>query len=56
MPTNKKEYMRRYFRDYVKNSVVIICETCNGKYRRYNRHIHILCMKHINAEKNKRKK
>ena len=55
MPTNKKEYMKLYFRQYVKNSDSIICDLCFGKYKRYNKHRHIVTLKHLSAEKKKRK-
>lgn len=54
MPTNEKEYMRIYFKNYVKNSDPLICHDCLGLYRRYNKHIHIKTKKHIKAIKKKK--
>ena len=51
MPTNKKEYMKLYFRVYVKNCMPQICDSCGGKYRKYNKHIHMLTKKHIKSIK-----
>lgn len=53
MPTNEKEYMKKYFRSYVLGSQSLICPICSGKYKSYNRHIHRKTKKHIDAE-NKR--
>lgn len=51
MPTNSKEYMKNYFRKYVRNSRSIICAHCGGKYKKYNKHIHNMTKKHIKSLK-----
>ena len=44
-----REYMKSYMKEYIKHSPVIICEFCEGKYRRYTKSKHIRTQKHLNA-------
>jgi uncharacterized protein (DUF111 family) len=46
-----KEEMKEYMKDYVKNSKSIKCE-CGGKYKTYNKYIHIKSEKHNNYTNN----
>ena len=49
MPTNNKEYSKEYMRKYIKESESINCDICEGKYKRYSRHIHNKSKRHQNA-------
>jgi len=46
MPNYSKEKMRKYMRDYVKNSEQCKCP-CGGHYKSYNKYIHDKSKKHI---------
>jgi hypothetical protein len=45
------EEMKKYMKEYVKNSKSIKCE-CGGKYKTYNKYIHIKSEKHKNYVNN----
>lgn len=48
MPSNQKEYMRNYMREYVElNNESLICDLCKGKYKKYNKSIHNKSKKHM---------
>jgi len=40
-----KEEMNKYMKEYVKNSQSINCK-CGGKYKSYNKYIHLKSKKH----------
>ena len=47
MPTNSKEYMNAYMKEYVKkNNVSMICPECKGTFKKYNKYIHQKSKRH----------
>ena len=37
---NRTDYMRDYMKGYIKTCPTIVCELCNGKYKKYQEYIH----------------
>jgi hypothetical protein len=51
MPTNSKDYMKKYLAN--KHAESIVCEDCGGRYKQYFKKVHCQSQKHILALKNK---
>ena len=51
MSPNTNDYMRKYMVDYVKNSPLIECNICNGKYKKVYYYRHIKSNNHNNIKK-----
>lgn len=45
MPSNSKEYMKKYMQEYAKKAKEIECE-CGHKYKEYQKTKHLLTKKH----------
>jgi hypothetical protein len=37
---NRTDYMRNYMKEYIKDKPTMICELCNGKFKKYQLYIH----------------
>ena len=50
--THSKEYMRKYMKGYLdKKNKDNICEMCGGKYKTFNKIVHIKTEKHLKGVK-----
>ena len=48
MPSNNKDYMRKYMKEYTKKSKEIDCE-CGNKYKEHQKYNHMKTQKHLNG-------
>ena len=52
MPSNSKEYMNEYMKQYIaKKSEIIVCPVCDTEYKKYNKYAHNKTKKHLLVEK-----
>jgi hypothetical protein len=49
MNSKSKEYVNNYFKDYIKKSKKVICNSCLGKYKEVYKHIHLKSNRHKNS-------
>jgi DNA-directed RNA polymerase subunit RPC12/RpoP len=48
MPSNSKDYMTNYMKEYIKNSPYMTCPICGSKIKKYLKTLHNKTKKHIN--------
>ena len=47
MPTNSKEYMNVYMKEYYQRQVKVMCDVCNHSYYKHKKNIHNTTLKHL---------
>lgn len=49
MNSKSKEYVNNYFKEYIKKSKKVICDSCLGKYKEVYKYIHLKSNRHKNS-------